>query len=118
MGRDTQAPYATSKAAVIHLTRCLAIDLGSSGVRANCVCPGLTATPLVSFLQDPAMKDLAAQHHAAHAFNRAGKPEELADVIVFLLSDQARLVTGQAISVDGGYSAGKWLGTPPGPGRA
>ena len=118
MGRDTQAPYATSKAAVIHLTRCLAIDLGSSGVRANCVCPGLTATPLVSFLQDPANAALAAQHHAAHAFNRAGKPEELADVIAFLLSDQARLVTGQAISVDGGYSAGKWLGTPPGSGRA
>jgi meso-butanediol dehydrogenase/(S,S)-butanediol dehydrogenase/diacetyl reductase len=114
MGRDTQAPYATSKAAVIHLTRCLAIDLGSSGVRANCVCPGLTDTPLTGFLQDPALKDLAAAHHALHAFDRAGKPDEIADVIVFLLSDQARLVHGQAISVDGGYSAGKWLGRPPG----
>ena len=118
MGRDNQAPYATSKAAVMHLTRCLAIDLGSCGVRANCVCPGLVATPLTSFLQDPAVKDLAAAHFAAHAFNRAGRPQEIADVIVFLLSDQARLVTGQAISVDGGYSAGKWLGTPPGDGRA
>ena len=114
MGRDMQAPYATSKAAVIHMTRCLAIDLGSGGVRANCVCPGLVDTPLTGFLQDPSMKELAAAHHAAHAFNRAGRPEEIADVIVFLLSDQARLVSGQAISVDGGYSAGKWLGTPPG----
>lgn len=114
MGRDLQAPYATSKAAVIHMTRCLAIDLGSGGVRVNCVCPGLVDTPLTDFLQDPSMKELAAAHHAAHAFNRAGRPEEIADVIVFLLSDQARLVSGQAISVDGGYSAGKWLGTPPG----
>lgn len=113
MGRDTQAPYATSKAAVIHMTRCLAVDLGSSGVRANCVCPGLVDTPLTSFLQDPAHHAVAAQHHALHAFNRAGKPQEIADVIVFLLSDQARLMTGQAVSVDGGYTAGKWLGTPP-----
>lgn len=109
MGRDNQAPYATSKAAVIHLTRCLAIDLGKSGVRANCVCPGLVDTPLTSFLQDPSMRELAAKHHSLHAYDRAGKPDEIADVIVFLLSDQARLVHGQAISVDGGYSAGKWL---------
>ena len=74
MERGTRAPYATSKAAVIHLTRCLAIDLSSSGVRASCVCQGSRRRRLVELPAGSGERGARrVQLHAAHAFNRAGK---------------------------------------------
>ncbi len=109
LARRDQSAYSVSKAAVIHFTKCVAVDLGASAVRVNCVCPGLIDTPLTSFLQDPRNAGLLAGNHALHAQLRSGQPDEVADVILFLASDAARLVTGHALSVDGGYVAGKWV---------
>jgi meso-butanediol dehydrogenase / (S,S)-butanediol dehydrogenase / diacetyl reductase len=109
LARGDQSAYAVSKAAVIHFTKCVAIDLGPSPVRINCVCPGLIDTPLTSFLQDPRNAALRATNHAAHTMRRSGTAEEVAAVIAFLVSDAASYVTGHAMSVDGGYASGKWL---------
>ena len=109
LARGDQSAYSVSKAGVIHFTQCVAVDLGASPVRINCVCPGLIDTPLTSFLQDPRNAALLATNHAAHALRRSGRPEEVAAVIAFLVSDAASYVTGHAMSVDGGYTSGKWL---------
>lgn len=109
LARGDQSAYSVSKAAVIHFTKSVAIDLGASPVRINCVCPGLIDTPLTSFLQEPRNAGLLAANHAAHALRRSGRPEEVAEVIAFLVSDAASYVTGHAMSVDGGYTSGKWL---------
>ena len=109
IARRDQSAYSVSKAAVIHFTKCVAVDLGASAVRINCVCPGLVDTPLTAFLQEPANAGLLAANHALHAQQRSGQPPEVAELIAFLASDAARLVTGHALSVDGGYAAGKWM---------
>jgi meso-butanediol dehydrogenase/(S,S)-butanediol dehydrogenase/diacetyl reductase len=101
--------YSVSKAAVIHLTRCLAVDLADSGVRVNCVCPGLVQTPMTAPLFDPAETNVLERNLAAHALRRAAEPEEVAEAIAWLVSDAASFVTGVAVPVDGGYTAGKWL---------
>ena len=110
LARRHAGPYSVSKAAVIHLTRSLAIDLGDTGVRVNCVCPGLIDTPMTAYLQDEANRARQAADYALHAMNRIGKPEEVASVIAFLASDAASFMTGEAVAVDGGYTAGKWPG--------
>lgn len=108
LARQYSGPYAVSKAAVIHLTHCLALDLTDSGVRVNCVCPGLIDTPMTAYLQDPANVRQRAGDLALHALGRAGRPEEVAAAIAYLASDAASYVTGAALPVDGGYTAGKW----------
>ena len=103
-GGAKAASYCASKAAVVNLTRAMAIDHGPNGVRVNCVCPGDTDTAMLrseaeqlgeaedAFLADAASRPLA----------RLGRPEDIAQAIVFLGSDAAAFVTGSVLVVDGG----------------
>lgn len=94
--------YGTSKAAVIHLTRQQAAELGEMGIRVNCVAPGPVDTKLALAVHSPAIR---AAYHDAIPLNRYGTEREIAEVIVFLCSDKASYVTGQTIAADGGFDA-------------
>ncbi|MFD1796357.1 SDR family oxidoreductase [Paracoccus aurantiacus] len=94
--------YGTSKAAVIHLTRQQAAELGERGIRANCVAPGPVDTKLALAVHSP---EIRAAYHDAIPLNRYGKEDEIAQVIVFLCSEKAGYVTGQTIAADGGFDA-------------
>ena len=94
--------YGTSKAAVMHLTRQQAAELGEHGIRANCVCPGPVRTKLAMAVHSP---EIIAAYHDAIPLNRYGTEREIAEVITFLCSDKAAYVTGQVIAVDGGFES-------------
>ncbi|MFN3274098.1 MAG: SDR family NAD(P)-dependent oxidoreductase [Paracoccus sp. (in: a-proteobacteria)] len=94
--------YGTSKAAVIHLTRQQAVELGEWGIRANCVAPGPVDTKLALAVHSPAIR---AAYHDAIPLNRYGRETEIAEAIVFLCSDRASYVTGQILAADGGFDA-------------
>jgi len=93
--------YATSKHAVLGLTRALAMELGPLGITVNCVQPGAIETGMTRpmFTSSP---EAAAYYVGRSALGRLGQPEDIADVMVFLASDDARFITGQGILVDGG----------------
>lgn len=98
------AAYCASKAAVVLLTKAMAIDHGAQGIRVNCICPGDTDTPMLRTearqIGQPEAEFLADA--ARRPLRRIGKPEEIADAAVFLASDAARFITGTALVVDGG----------------
>lgn len=94
--------YGTSKAGVMHITRQQAAELGEFGVRANCVCPGPVATKLAMAVHT---QDIIDAYHDAIPLNRYGSEQEIAEVIYFLCSDKASYVSGQVISVDGGFES-------------
>jgi NAD(P)-dependent dehydrogenase (short-subunit alcohol dehydrogenase family) len=102
-GTRNRAAYSASKGAIIALTRNMALDYAGDNIRVNCLCPGFVNTPLLAKM--PA--DRRARLAAAHPLGRVGEVEDVAPLALFLLSDQASWITGQAIGVDGGYSAGK-----------
>lgn len=100
--------YAASKAAVINLTRALSTDHAPAGIRVNAICPGTIETPPVQrMMADP---DVLERNLRAHTLGRLGRPEEIANVAVWLASDEASFVTGEAIVVDGGLRAQSPLG--------
>ena len=101
--------YGVSKAALVHLTKNMAIDLTDSGVRVNCVCPGLIETPMTGMLFEPEAQSTLKKNIDLHAMRRVGQVEEVAEAVAFLASDRASYITGAALPVDGGYTAGKWL---------
>jgi 3-oxoacyl-[acyl-carrier protein] reductase len=91
--------YAATKAAVESLTRRFALELGPSGIRVNAVAPGFILTDMV----DPANREAVVKTMAAKAvLGRCGTPEDIAGAVAFLVSDQARFITGQILTVDGG----------------
>ena len=103
-GQDIVPAYNASKGAVILLTKNLAIDYGRHGIRANAICPGYIETPGIEPVIDSPLNDAIT---AAHHLGRMGKAEEIANAAVFLASDEASFITGAALPVDGGYTAGK-----------
>lgn len=94
--------YSTVKAAVIMLSRHLAIEWAEHGIRVNCVCPGHTETPLTAYMRDPEVKRARA---AVTPLGRVGQPEDVAEGILYLLSDAASYVTAATLDIDGGLSA-------------
>jgi NAD(P)-dependent dehydrogenase (short-subunit alcohol dehydrogenase family) len=96
--------YCISKAAIDQLTRCTALELASRGVRVNAVNPGVVRTNLHrrSGMDDSAYDAFAEWSKTTHPLGRIGKPQEVADLIMFLASDQAQWITGVTYSIDGG----------------
>jgi NAD(P)-dependent dehydrogenase (short-subunit alcohol dehydrogenase family) len=94
--------YGTSKAALIHLTRQQAIELGDAGIRVNCVAPGPVDTEMAKLVHTVAIR---ADYHDVIPLNRYGTPEEIAEAVGFLCSPAASYVNGQTLAVDGGFDA-------------
>jgi len=108
-GRATAADYAASKAGVISVVRSAALALAAQGIRVNAVCPGVVETPMTEAIHEQAGRELGitreeslARMVAGIPMGRVETPQEVADAVAFLLSDQARYITGQALNVDGG----------------
>ena len=105
--------YSSSKAAVINLTRALSTDHAAEGIRVNAICPGTIETPPVArALADEGIRRAYVQ---AHTMQRLGRPEEVANVAVWLASDESSFVTGEAIVVDGGFTSQSPVGRLPDP---
>jgi NAD(P)-dependent dehydrogenase (short-subunit alcohol dehydrogenase family) len=109
-GGEGMSAYNASKGGVVLLTRNMALDYGPFGVRVNAICPGFINTPMTSVLADPSFAPVRQSIEAAHALGRLGEPEEVANVALFLASDDASFVSGGSITVDGGFHAGKRFG--------
>ena len=106
-GSEGGSSYNASKGGVVLLTKNIAMDYARQGIRCNCICPGFIDTPLLRSVMDmEGMEGFKASVIAQHKPKRLGQPEEIAGAAYFLASDDASFVTGQALAVDGGYTAG------------
>ncbi len=100
--------YSATKAALINMTRCMALDLASYGIRVNCVCPGTIRTAATDrHMAQTGLTEaqFLAENAPLHLLNRVGTPREVAYAIMFLASDEASFITATPLLVDGGYLA-------------
>ncbi len=109
IGIDRRLPYCSSKGAVLALTRSIAIDFATQGIRCNAICPGTVQTP---FVEGYLARNFAGhedevrqQLHARQPIGRMGRPDEIANAALYLASDEAAFVTGSALVIDGGWTA-------------
>lgn len=102
-GNAGKSAYGPSKAALITLTKCLAEELGGNGIRANAICPGVTDTEMISHMHEYIYE---IEKNAA-SLKKNAKPQDIANVAAFLLSDWSSYITGQVIRVDGGITTRK-----------
>jgi NAD(P)-dependent dehydrogenase (short-subunit alcohol dehydrogenase family) len=102
------AGYCTTKAAIIGLTKAMAIDHGNEGIRVNCICPGYIDAGLAEgyFQAQPDPAKAREEAGKLHALWRIGRPDEVARAAVFLASDDASFMTGSSVVVDGGFGSG------------
>lgn len=101
--RPKTSAYSAAKGGVLSLSRTLALEAAPFGVRVNAISPGYIETPLLSHLDAPMREHLKS----LHPLGRLGTPAEIAEAVVFLMSDAASFITGSNLAVDGGYAAGK-----------
>jgi NAD(P)-dependent dehydrogenase (short-subunit alcohol dehydrogenase family) len=99
-----RAAYSAAKAALVGLARNMALDYAQRKIRVNCVCPGFVRTPFIgSILAD---EERTQRLTALHPLGRLGVPEDIANAVLFLASDESSWMTGQSMVVDGGFSVG------------
>jgi NAD(P)-dependent dehydrogenase (short-subunit alcohol dehydrogenase family) len=102
--RGAGSAYAASKHGVVGLTKTAALEYAKQGIRVNCVCPGVIRTPMMERMLTRT-PELEQQYIAAEPIGRLGRPEEIAESVVWLCSDAASFVTAHTMTVDGGYVA-------------
>jgi NAD(P)-dependent dehydrogenase (short-subunit alcohol dehydrogenase family) len=110
-GTECGSSYNASKGGVVLLTKNLAVDYGRMGIRANTICPGFIDTPMFrSVMGSEGMAQYRDEYREHHKLGRFGRPDEIASAAAFLASDDSSFVTGHALVVDGGYTAGMRTG--------
>src|SRR5436190_8083387 len=101
--------YCTTKFAIVGITKSMALDHATDGIRVNCICPGRVETPWVSarVKEYPDPEKAYREMASSQAVGRMGKPDEIAAAALYLASDESAFITGTALLIDGGWSAGK-----------
>ncbi len=105
VGIAGRSAYVASKHGVVGITKTAALEYGSQGIRVNAVCPGYVRTPMVDYVLRHEGPELEAQMLAREPIGRLGRPEEIAETVVWLCSDAASFITGHAMAADGGFMA-------------
>ena len=99
MGASCEAAYSASKSGLIGLTKALAKELAPSGIRVNCVAPGVVLTPMLKDFSEEDLENLRLET----PLEMLGEPEDVAELVAYLASEKSRFMTGQVIGLNGGF---------------